>query len=31
MGFMPTPWRKVAYLAVGGLTEVGFAAGSLLW
>ena len=27
---MPSQWRKVAYLAVGGLTEVGFAAGSLL-
>lgn len=27
---MPSPWRKVAYLAVGGLTEVGFAAGFLL-
>jgi hypothetical protein len=27
---MPSPWRKVTYLAVGGLTEVGFAAGSLL-
>jgi hypothetical protein len=27
---MPPQWRKVAYLAVGGLTEVGFAAGSLL-
>jgi hypothetical protein len=30
IGFMPSPWRKVTYLAVGGLTEVGFAAGSLL-
>ena len=27
---MPSPWRKVTYLAVGGLTEVGSAAGSLL-
>ena len=27
---MSSPWKKVAYLAVGGLTEVGFAAGSLL-
>jgi hypothetical protein len=27
---MPSPWKKVTYLAVGGLTEVGFAAGSLL-
>ena len=27
---MPSPWRKVTYLAVGGLTEAGFAAGSLL-
>jgi hypothetical protein len=22
---MPSPWKKVTYLAVGGLTEVGFA------
>jgi len=27
---MSSQWKKVAYLAVGGLTEVGFAAGSLL-
>lgn len=27
---MASPWRKVTCLAVGGLTEVGFAAGSLL-
>jgi len=27
---MPSPWKKVTYLAVSGLTEVGFAAGSLL-
>lgn len=30
MGCMPSTWRKVAYLAVGGLTEVGFAGGPLL-
>jgi hypothetical protein len=30
MGCMPSTWRKVAYLAVGGLTEVGFADGPLL-
>ena len=30
IGFMSSQWKKVAYLAVGGLTEVGFAAGSLL-
>ena len=30
VGCMPSPWRKVTYLAVGGLTEVGSAAGSLL-
>jgi hypothetical protein len=30
MGCMPSTWRKVTYLAVGGLTEVGFADGSLL-
>jgi len=30
IGFMPSPWKKVTYLAVGGLTEVGFATGSLL-
>ena len=29
IGCMPSQWRKVAYLAVGGLTEVSFAAGSL--
>lgn len=29
-GCMPSLWKKVAYLAVGGLTEVGFADGSLL-
>jgi hypothetical protein len=27
---MASTWRKVTYLAVGGLTEVGFADGSLL-
>jgi len=27
---MASAWRKVAYLAVGGLTEVGFARGPLL-
>ena len=27
---MPSTWRKVTYLAVGGLTEVGFAGGRLL-
>jgi hypothetical protein len=27
---MPSPWKKVTYLAVGGLTDVGFAVGSLL-
>jgi len=27
---MPATWRKVTYLAVGGLTEVGFADGPLL-
>lgn len=27
---MPATWRKVTYLAVGGLTDVGFAAGPLL-
>ena len=30
MGCMPSTWRKVTYLVVGGLTEVGFADGSLL-
>jgi hypothetical protein len=30
MGCMPSTWRKVTYLAVGGLTEVGFADGRLL-
>jgi hypothetical protein len=30
IGFMSSQWKKVAYLAVGGLTELGFAAGSLL-
>jgi hypothetical protein len=30
MGCMPPSWRKVTYLAVGGLTEVGFADGPLL-
>jgi hypothetical protein len=30
MGCMPSTWRKVAYLAVGGLAEVGFADGPLL-
>ena len=30
MGCMPSTWRKVTYLAVGGLTEVGFAGGRLL-
>ena len=29
-GRMASAWRKVTYLAVGGLTEVGFADGSLL-
>jgi hypothetical protein len=27
---MPSTWRKVTYLTVGGLTEVGFADGPLL-
>jgi hypothetical protein len=30
MSCMSSTWRKVAYLAVGGLTEVGFAEGSKL-
>jgi hypothetical protein len=30
MGRMAPAWRKVTYLAVGGLTEVGFAGGFLL-
>jgi hypothetical protein len=30
MGCMPSTWRKVTYLAVGGLTEVGFAGRALL-
>jgi hypothetical protein len=30
MGRMASTWRKVTYLAVGGLTEVGFANGSML-
>jgi hypothetical protein len=30
MGCMPPTWRKVTHLAVGGLTEVGFAARRLL-
>jgi hypothetical protein len=30
MGYVSSPCKKVAYLAVGGLTEVGFAGGSLL-
>jgi hypothetical protein len=30
MGCMPSTWRKVTYLAVGGLTEVGFAGSRLL-
>jgi hypothetical protein len=30
MGSMPSAWRKVAYVAVGGLTDVGFADGRLL-
>lgn len=30
MDCMSSTWRKVAYLAVGGLTEVGFAGGSML-
>jgi hypothetical protein len=30
MNCMSSTWRKVAYLAVGGLTEVGFADGSKL-
>ena len=30
MGCMPSTWRKVTYLAVGGLTEVGFAGSTLL-
>ena len=30
MGCMPSTWRKVTYLVVGGLTEVGFADGPLL-
>jgi hypothetical protein len=30
MGSMPSTWTKVTYLAVGGLTEVGFADGRLL-
>ncbi len=30
MGCMPSTWRKVTYLAVGGLTEVGFGDGRLL-
>src|SRR6478609_9554462 len=30
IGCMPSPGKKVTYLAVGGLTEVGFAVGSLL-
>jgi hypothetical protein len=30
MDCMPPTWRKVTYLAVGGLTEVGFADGPLL-
>src|SRR5216684_4157181 len=30
MSGMPSPWKKGRDLAVGGLTEVGFAGGSLL-
>jgi hypothetical protein len=30
MGCMSSTWKKVTYLAVGGLTEVGFAEGFLL-
>jgi hypothetical protein len=30
MGGKPSPWRKVGVLAVGGLTDVGFAGGALL-
>jgi len=29
MGSMPSSWKRVAFVAVGGLTEVGFA-GSFL-
>jgi hypothetical protein len=30
MNCMSSTWGKVAYLAVGGLTEVGFGGGSML-